>query len=99
VWDWERMRHRVPVGFDVLHYRFQTSSLTNGQLVPAAASRTLSEARSELAAVGVEAASHDVLLRLYFLEIALRLAAGREMGMPIHDDMLRGLMAYLGADE
>jgi hypothetical protein len=58
VWDWERSRQPVPVGFDLLHHAFQTAPSR-----PAAA---------PLALLGVGPADQPLVLALYLVERVLR---------------------------
>ncbi|MEX0815809.1 MAG: hypothetical protein WD027_00040 [Gaiellales bacterium] len=80
VWDWERSAQPVPVGLDVLHHRFQFA--WRGGRVPV--ERAISAARREsgdmLSWLGVAEPNHELLLRLYLLELILRFEEGRGDG-------------------
>ncbi len=71
LWDWERYDPQVPVGFDGLHFLAQ--GVRPGTRDEQRQERAFLQAvPSELIALGVEAARHDLTLRLYLLEVAVR---------------------------
>jgi len=71
VWDWERYDPQVPVGFDTLHFAAQ--SVRPGEREARRQEATfLASVPDRLAEVGVVPAQHDLTLRLYLTEIAVR---------------------------
>jgi hypothetical protein len=71
LWDWERYDPAVPIGFDGLHFAAQ--SVRPGERDGQRQEETfLRSVPTTLAELGVPAATHDLTLRLYLLEIALR---------------------------
>jgi hypothetical protein len=71
VWDWERYDPAVPVGFDTLHHAAQ--GVRPGEREAARQeSAFLGSVPGRLALLGVGTDRHDVTLRLYLVEIALR---------------------------
>jgi len=80
VWDWERSSGPVPVGLDALHHRFQVRWLGGRESVVAATSLARTESSGTLVRLGVSEANHEVLLRLYLLELILRFEEGRDSG-------------------
>jgi hypothetical protein len=78
VWDWERYRSGVPVGFDALHYCLQEAIARSG-LDPLAAARYLFTRSVELLQpFGVCAANAVAVTQLYLLEIGARYDADRQ---------------------
>lgn len=72
LWDWERTRTGVPVGFDVLHLQV-SPTLERRDLEPSLVlPRIRRLSRPILEALGVSAEQRDALLPLYLLEIYLR---------------------------
>ena len=71
LWDWERYDAEVPVGFDGLHYIAQ-------RVIPGHREEHLQERQflqsvpTSLATFQVDPAHHDLILRLYLLEMAVR---------------------------
>jgi hypothetical protein len=98
VWDWERMADAVPVGFDTLHFCFQTVALRSRGSVRAAASSALAAARTQLIELGVDPAVHTSLIELYLTEALLRLEAGRALGIPVREALLTGLVELLTSE-
>ena len=71
VWDWERYDPQVPVGFDALHFAAQ--SVRPGEReAPRQEATFLGSVPDRLAELGVVPAQHDLTLRLYLAEIAVR---------------------------
>jgi hypothetical protein len=78
VWDWERFRTGVPVGFDALHYWLQ-ARLRPGRHSPlSAASDCLERAPSLLAPFGIEAAEAVVTSTAYLADLATRYLVDRQ---------------------
>ncbi len=107
VWDWERFRSHVPVGFDLLHYGLQ-GDLVAGRTAPrTSAHRCIREARVRLSPLGVSADSADVTALLYLADLAARYLtdrqreAGARMGdvgtwlLPALDEGVRDLEGHL----
>jgi hypothetical protein len=71
VWDWERYDPEVPLGFDALHFGAQ--GVRPGDRAERRQERAfLRSVPSCLAELGVHPAQHDLTLRLYLVEIAVR---------------------------
>jgi hypothetical protein len=71
LWDWERYDPEVPVGFDGLHFAAQ--SVRPGERAAQRQEETfLRSVPDLLAELGVPPGLHDLTLRLYLLEIAVR---------------------------
>ena len=71
LWDWERYDPEVPIGFDALHFAAQ--SVRPGEREARRQEAAfLGSAPSALAELGVAPGQHDLVLRLYLLEIAVR---------------------------
>lgn len=71
VWDWERYDPEVPIGFDGLH--FDAQSVRPGDSGERRQEEAfLGSVGPTLSALGIPADQHDLTLRLYLLEIAVR---------------------------
>jgi hypothetical protein len=70
-WDWESSTPHAPVGFDALHFHFQTAFVAR-RLPLDQAMRAARESGPALAALGVPAARHRLLAILYLLELFVR---------------------------
>jgi hypothetical protein len=71
IWDWERYDPDVPIGFDALHFAAQ--SVRPGERGERRQEQTfLRSVPTALTELGVEPGQHDLVLRLYLLEIAAR---------------------------
>ncbi len=68
-WDWEHSHHDVPLGFDLLHWRFHHALVKHGM---AAAVAAVEAALPELALVNVPAGSHKLTGSLYLLDVFVR---------------------------
>lgn len=73
IWDWERSRPDVPVGFDALHWTFQQAFQGRQRDVQAGIAGARS-VFSLLPAMGAIEGSQPVLLTLYLVELYLRYA-------------------------
>lgn len=71
VWDWEYSAPEAPVGFDLLHWHFQ-SSLASPTATLDSAAVDMREHLHELEVVGVPAAAHRLVAHLYLLEMLTR---------------------------
>ena len=71
VWDWERFDPAVPVGFDAVHFAAQ-SVRPEDREAPHQESVFLQAVPGLLAELGIPPAHHDLTLRLYLVEIAIR---------------------------
>lgn len=78
IWDWERSMIGVPVGFDVLHLHFHYGS-------------GLDSADADLRIVGVPDAHHQLLKRLYLVEILARHADAAALSGQRYDAVLSAL--------
>jgi hypothetical protein len=71
LWDWERYDPEVPIGFDAVHFAAQ--SVRPGERGERRQEGLfLRSASDSLAELGVPSTQHDLTLRLYLLEIAVR---------------------------
>ncbi len=68
-WDWEHSHHDVPLGFDLLHWRFHHALVKDGM---AAAVAAVEAALPDLALVGVPAGSRPLTGSLYLLDVFVR---------------------------
>jgi hypothetical protein len=74
VWDWERSGDGVPLGFDLLHFGFQTALQGRGQPPAAAAATARDRAAPHLAELGQRPGVEELLCDLYLLERVCRAA-------------------------
>lgn len=79
VWDWERFRHRVPLGFDLLHHRLQTRLVTRLENPEASARRLVQEGGALLRPLGVAPDAATVTTLLYLADLATRYLADRQL--------------------
>lgn len=71
LWDWERYDAEVPLGLDAVHLAAQR--VRPQQVVePTQEAELLDSVAAALAPFGVDPSLHDLTLRLYLLEIAVR---------------------------
>jgi hypothetical protein len=74
VWDWERSGDDVPLGFDLLHFGYQTAFQGLRQPPAEAAARSLRRAAPLLAQLGQREEVGELLLTLFLLERVCRAA-------------------------
>ena len=74
VWDWERSADGVPLGFDLLHFGYQTALQGLGQPPEAAIATGRDRAAPHLAALGQARGTEELLSDLYLLERLCRAA-------------------------
>jgi hypothetical protein len=74
VWDWERSADGVPLGFDLLHFGYQTALQGLGQPPPRAAATGRDRAAPHLAELGQRPGVEELLCDLYLLERLCRAA-------------------------
>jgi hypothetical protein len=74
VWDWERSADGVPLGFDLLHFGFQTALQGLGQPPARAAATGRDRAAPLLGELGQRPGMEELLLTLYLLERLARAA-------------------------
>jgi hypothetical protein len=74
VWDWERSADGVPLGFDLLHFGYQTALQGLGQPPEAAIATGRDRAAPHLAALGQAPGTEELLSDLYLLERLCRAA-------------------------
>jgi hypothetical protein len=74
VWDWERSADGVPLGFDLLHFGYQTALQGLGQPPAAAIATGRDRAAPHLAALGQRPGTGELLCDLYLLERLCRAA-------------------------
>jgi hypothetical protein len=94
-WDWEHSGADAPLGFDLLHWRFQVAFVGQGRDAAEAAARCAELAAPDLARLGLGPAAIRALPRLYLLELYLRgygmQAAGAGWNPRFHPRMLQVL--------
>jgi hypothetical protein len=79
LWDWERYDPQVPVGFDAVH--FVAQRVRPGERhFPRQERAFLRSVPRALSELGVAPSGHDITLRLYLLEIAIRYVGSLEHG-------------------
>lgn len=83
VWDWERSGRPAPVGLDAVHHRFQLRWRGGRESVVAAGSAARRESSDLLVRLGVSEPNHELLFRLYLLELMLRFEEGRDPGTAV----------------
>ena len=74
VWDWERSGDGVPLGFDLLHFGYQTALQGLGQPPERAIATGRDRAAPHLAALGQRPGTEELLCDLYLLERLCRAA-------------------------
>jgi hypothetical protein len=74
VWDWERSADGVPLGFDLLHFGYQTALQGLGQPPATAIATGRDRAVPHLAALGQRPGNEELLSDLYLLERLCRAA-------------------------
>jgi hypothetical protein len=74
VWDWERSDDGVPLGFDLLHFGYQTALQGLGRPPAAAAAAGRDRAAPHLAELGQRPGVEELLCDLYLLERLCRAA-------------------------
>ena len=74
VWDWERSADGVPLGFDLLHFGYQTALQGLGQPPATAIATGRDRAAPHLAALGQRPGNEELLSDLYLLERLCRAA-------------------------
>jgi hypothetical protein len=74
VWDWERSGDGVPLGFDLLHFGYQTALQGLGQPPATAAATARDRAAPLLVELGQQEGVEELLLTLYLLERLCRAA-------------------------
>ncbi|MFC4058763.1 hypothetical protein ACFOWE_10685 [Planomonospora corallina] len=72
IWDWEHSTAEVPVGFDLLHWRFQVAVAMRDLPLADGVAAVRAAAREELGAVGVRAGDRGLVAALYLLEMFVR---------------------------
>jgi hypothetical protein len=97
VWDWERSGDGVPLGFDLLHFGYQTAFQGLRQPPAEAAARSLRRAAPLLAQLGQRAEVGELLLTLYLLERVCRAAEAEPSAVTGRPDAAgAGLLDVLG---
>ncbi len=102
VWDWERAGGPVPLGFDAVHYFFQSAWLREGAPAEEAIGLALDRSSDVLAALGVPAAHRISIGLLYLSELFLRYAENADYGTDQlregrHDDVRTALRQLVAA--
>jgi hypothetical protein len=97
VWDWERSGDGVPLGFDLLHFGYQTAFQGLRQPPAEAAARSLRRAAPLLAELGQREEVGELLLTLYLLERVCRAAEAEASAVTGRPDAAgAGLLEVLG---
>lgn len=78
VWDWERFRLGVPVGFDLLHYRLQTDLVSRLKEPGGAARDVIRDAAEQLRPLGVSADVARHIAMAYLADLATRYLGDRQ---------------------
>lgn len=78
VWDWERFRHGVPVGADLMHHALQTDLVAQLAEPRDAANRLVADAAERLAPLGVAPTAALVTALTYCIDLAARYLADRQ---------------------
>ncbi|MGY2002140.1 hypothetical protein [Blastococcus sp. SYSU DS1024] len=79
VWDWERFRTAVPVGFDLLHHRLQSDLVARFEDPPAAAAGAVLGAGRLLAPLAVAPRTGLLTALLYSADLATRYLTDRQL--------------------
>jgi hypothetical protein len=79
VWDWERYRPEVPLGFDVLHFRLQRDLVTRRDDPAESARRMVGQGVGELRLLGVPARDARATSLLYGADLAARYLTDRQL--------------------
>jgi hypothetical protein len=87
-WDWEYSTDGVPLGFDVLHFHFQSAFIGEGRPVSEAFARARAGARAPLVALGVEP---DPTADAHVAEITLRYLEAMALGAEPNTRFLSGI--------
>jgi len=97
VWDWERSGDGVPLGFDLLHFGYQTAFQGLRQPPAEAAARSLRRTAPLLAEFGQREEVGELLLTLYLLERVCRAAEAEVSAVTGRPDAAgAGLIDVLG---
>jgi hypothetical protein len=79
VWDWERFRARVPVGFDLLHYALQHDLVVRGTDPAEAAARLVDDITGRLVRLDLAPRTALVTTALYLADLAGRYLADQQL--------------------
>ena len=97
VWDWERSGAGVPLGFDLLHFGYQTALQGLGQPPAVAAATGRDRAGPLLGPLGQRPGAEELLLDLYLLERLCRVAEAEVSAVTGRPDQAgAGLLGVLG---
>ncbi len=95
VWDWERFTSGVPVGIDLVHFAYLVA-LRQWKRSPAEAqAHVLESVPAQLERLGRPGAQTRLLLQLHHLEMALRFAEARAVGVETAHDLFAERLAVL----
>jgi len=86
VWDWERSRDDVPAGLDALHYGLLVALNARKLPPPRAVADTLERTPGWLAGLDQPAECARVMVCLELLEMSLRYAEARAVGVTLRSD-------------
>jgi hypothetical protein len=97
VLDWEHWRGGVPVGFDVLHYRFSVPFLLRRTNLPDATRSMLQESLPALAELGVPEDLAPALAGMYLIELFLRAHEAKQAGAGVNPRVLPDIPRAIAA--
>jgi len=84
LWDWERSSPCAPIGFDPLHFAFQTAYQLQGRGEAGSAEACRDSAHRVIPEMGVDQAPAAAISLLYLFELVLRCIEGTAVPMGIH---------------
>lgn len=97
VWDWERCATGVPVGIDVAHYVLLVRLRQQHRPLGDALASVLERAPAMMAEVGADASAGQAIVELELLEMAVRYAEARAIGLNVGaDPFLDALLELTG---
>ncbi|WP_093169065.1 phosphotransferase [Sinosporangium album] len=97
VWDWEHSAPAVPLGFDLLNWRFQVAVAQRGLPLRTGVRDAFTSARDELPAIGVPGEVRELVAWLYLLEMFVRTCRLRAGGGGWHSQIFpEAILGVLG---
>ncbi|GII93518.1 hypothetical protein Ssi02_37490 [Sinosporangium siamense] len=101
VWDWEHSAPAVPIGFDLINWRFQVAVAMRGLELGQGVADAFRAAREELPGVGVPPEARELVAWLYLCEMFVRIcrlrAGGGGWHARIFPESMLGVLAGLRA--
>jgi hypothetical protein len=86
VWDWERCAAGVPVGIDVAHYLLLVRFRQQHRPIAQAIADAIARVPGMMPEVGADAAAGETIVELELLEMAVRYAEARAVGLNLGPD-------------